>query len=215
MKKIYAKIHTPEQTQYDFWLGDIDDRIIIHGNERERGLNDGYIYEAKNAMDNWFYYEDAENGEEDFAADYRIKLPKDRLEQLFKHLRRGEESEALLLFLESYCREPYDVTEIRGCSQGEWNYLYYPESISREAIEFAEAVWYGTGNEISAYSDPTTVGFDDEAEADFTFYTAEWSDQGIKKAVMDAYGYREGEAEVVLFKPTNPRTYTVWDYERV
>ena len=43
--------------------------------------------------------------------------------------------------------EPYKQVTIRGCCQGEWQYLYCPESWTRDQIRAFEAEYFNTGTE--------------------------------------------------------------------
>ncbi len=107
-----------------------------------------------------------------------------------QYLERDENVCAALALLTG---KKHNCTIIRGCCQGDWNYIYYPvDEYDLKSIEYLEAEYFNTGDEwrvVALFDD----GTEDEDEVFYT-YTHEWRDQAVELA--DAIGCEPDEIEL-------------------
>lgn len=68
--------------------------------------------------------------------------------------------------------EPYTKTTIHGCSQGEWQYLYYPSEWSRDNVDAIQAEYFNTGTEWLVAEETT----EEELNAPDNVYTCSYYD---------------------------------------
>lgn len=85
----------------------------------------------------------------------------------------------------------YDCSSIRGVSQGDWQYCFYPVSEEKN-VRYVEADYFNTGTEWMVWK-----GEEDDDSDSVGFYGYEWQDEKVKKEIAEAF---DGEAEnVTLF----------------
>lgn len=74
----------------------------------------------------------------------------------------------IALALSVWTGDKWDYKCIRGCSQSEWNYIYYmPDMWTDKALRYFEIEYYNTGEEWRVV---------DEDGEEYYYYTHEWSD---------------------------------------
>lgn len=115
----------------------------------------------------------------------RFKLPTDELEGLTR--------EEIIAKLKQETGKEWECVEIRGCSQSEWNVLYYvKDSLNQSDIDYVESCYFNTGMEFRLEE----VDNKDEI---FTIYIPLCMDGEIKELISNYSGYDEEEIEVLLF----------------
>lgn len=103
-----------------------------------------------------------------------------------------DDDEIALAVLKIVSGEEWDVTEIHGSVQREWNYMYYEKSAwNYISLEWAEAAYFNTGDEWSVrYADQ------EEDDCEYSQYTTAWSDEGIKEEIADSAGVLPEEVQL-------------------
>ena len=122
--------------------------------------------------------------------------------QRYYNARRGsfEEDKALCDALELITGEPWALSEIRGCCQGDWQRVCYPVNAwSRERLAAFETEYFNTGTEWIVHDENTEPETPEDING-FSCYCYGWSDEQIKAEIADAYG--SSDAEVILYKFT-------------
>lgn len=106
----------------------------------------------------------------------------------------------------------FACTTLRGCSQGDWIYCIYPqETVSKEDLDYIEAVFFGTGTEFAVTSKPIDSAADfDDAEVYYT-YTDKYHDEDIKTFIANDIGCSPKDVVLLLISGEH-RTIT-YDYE--
>lgn len=103
----------------------------------------------------------------------------------------------------------YQVKTIRGCCQGDWNYLYCPATYDAKTIECIETEYFNTGSEYMVHDDDT----DPEGPENITgycVYVHEWTDDGIRKELANCIGCNP--EDLVIYNIAG--TYTSYKYEQ-
>lgn len=107
----------------------------------------------------------------------------------------------------------YEQRTIRGCCQGEWNYVYYPaDEWTREALDNFETEYFNTGSEWMVHDEDGEPD-DPEDISGWTVYCHDWHEEGIRKEIADAAGCKP--EDVVMYRISNTRRVTVCEYEAV
>lgn len=84
----------------------------------------------------------------------------------------------------------YDVRTIRGCCQGDWQYIYFPvDDYTPAALDILEADYFNTGSEWIVNDD-------------FSIYAYSWNNDDIRAEIADAAGV--SPCDVILY------TFTGW-----
>lgn len=103
-------------------------------------------------------------------------------------------------FLEAVTGKEWESDTINGCSQGEWQNIYYvKDSFSKNAIDAIEAYYFNTGSEWMISMPETEIKDVSEIEnldCEFTTYCTEWSDDDIRQRIADECNVNP--ADVVL-----------------
>jgi hypothetical protein len=93
--------------------------------------------------------------------------------------------------LELMTGRPWDCYTLRGCCQGDWQYMIYPaDDWSKEALERFETEYFNTGTEWIIDPDGDCV----------SVYVTAWDDDGTRQELADAYGCSPDE--IILQKFT-------------
>ena len=109
-----------------------------------------------------------------------------------------DENRALCDALELMTGEPWDITTIHGCCQGDWQNVCYPVNAwSREAIAEVETMYFNTGTEWIIHESDTEPDGSDDIDG-FSCYVTEWRDDDIRKTLANVAGHPD--AEVVLYQ---------------
>lgn len=210
MIKIYAKTLNPELFDYriyDISEDDYNEVFISGGREYCDIDNKNYLRDIKKVIeeyDSWSYEYYYQSSIKDFLEDM---LPKKengkKLSPKEMHIIETSlknEKDEVITCLSIITGKKYHQTYLRGCCQGEVVTAYYPETISKQYIDFIEAWFFGTGTEIEIDdSDKEEIDSPEDIEG-FTFYTATWGIENLKLEIKRECGYKdEDEVEVILW----------------
>lgn len=89
----------------------------------------------------------------------------------------------------------YDWRSIRGCCQGEWNMVYYPEkNWTEEALDALESEYFNLGTEWQVHDGESVPETPDDIYG-FHMYAYGWDCDGIRKEIADCVG---GSADDVI-----------------
>lgn len=230
METIYAKTLNPESFDYRVYdiREDEGNEVIIDGGRDFESIDQhDYLKKVKKLISGYsswdfdYYYKGSIM---DFLKDYLPKKengkklsPKEAhniktsIECWYKDLL--EEEDVICDCLSIITGKIYKHTGLRGCCQGDYVEAYYPvkENI-RKYLDYVEAWFFGTGTEILVYDGDLTPESADDIEDGWTFYTASWNTEDIKKEIRSRSGASE-DVKVVLYKYTNTRTIKYDEYE--
>lgn len=94
-------------------------------------------------------------------------------------------------------RKHYLNTCIRGYSQGDWQYLYYPEE-KQEEVKYIEAVYFATGSEYAVMLSDKFINNADEIEdyGEDNFYTSSWRNEDIKREALKLFDYHNKVGDI-------------------
>lgn len=122
----------------------------------------------------------------ELLSDYRAESPTGRPwttkeRHAWKEIFTAEnmsEDESICAALELLTGKRYESGYIRGCSQGDWQGVFYPAERS-DALRYLEIEYFNTGTEYR-------VQEENDEENSFTVYCYEWSEDGQKREIADA-----------------------------
>ena len=211
--KIYAKQVPPEYQESPLFIDDFwPENVFVFGN---RDFNDhaGRLEDIRRGLEN--IAEEYERLQAGYYQNYSFSeilndyLPRDdkrdytRLERLrlreiaFDYiytLDYRKEKETLCAVLELVTGQKYDYATIRGCCQGDWQYIIYPEEYGREWLDNFETEYFNTGAEwCISENDP-------ESDDCYYFYSHSWSDDGTRAEIAAAAGV--DPSDVILYQFT-------------
>ena len=231
---IYAKTLNPEFFDYRIYEYDIkeDNDIMLVGNDDYSGINEDLFKDIVKMAEEYGGYEYEvyyHNSIKEFLADmFPKKENGKKLSQkevsLIKKALDGYNydktyhvwiEEVALCSLRIIKGKEYTHKELRGYCQGEWIQAFYPVDTDSLWIDYIEAWFFGTGNEVMVHTEDSKVESPDDIDG-FTFYTSSWKVEDIKREVIEHYGLvtREGdEVEVVLWEFTGYDTIKVDKYQ--
>lgn len=204
MKTIYAKTLNPEDFDYrvyEYCLTE-DENIIVDGGRQFQSYNNDIletIDELYNDYDSWDYERCLKTYYYNSIMMYIKsmlhiqKLTTKQAHTIKVALKEGWSKEELyLICLETIRGEPYEKHTLRGYCQGDVVTMYCPKSYGKDVVDYIEAVYFATGTEVMIH--------DEESEPDsandisgYTFYTANWKTEDIKKEVLDQIHQCQGE----------------------
>lgn len=211
-EKIYAKTLNPED--FDYRMYDIKDddynTVFIDGGREFCGIdNKGYLKAIKQVIkdyDSWDYEYYYKNSIKDFLLDMLPKkengkkLSPREMHNIKKALELDDEENAMCVCLSIVTGNHYTWRYLRGSCQGDVVKAFYPnEIVSKDYIDFVEAWYFGTGTEIEIHDCDTIPNDESEIEG-WTFYTAAWGIENLKKEIKRECGYKDDdEVEVILW----------------
>lgn len=85
---------------------------------------------------------------------------------------------------------------IRGCSQGEWNIIYYPEKYGPKFVNTIECEYFNTGSEWIIHDEEYTPE-DPEEISGYGMYCHEWREEDILQEIAEVTG--ENPKNIVLY----------------
>ena len=85
--------------------------------------------------------------------------------------------------------EEYFVDTIRGCCQGEWNRVYYPDSMGEDFLEWFETAYFNNGSEWIVEDEDSRI----------SVYSCEWNEEKMKVDLADQCGVSVDECEFYKF----------------
>ena len=225
-KIIYAKTLNPEWFDYRAYdiREDEGNEVIIDGDRDYKDIDQkGYLKAIKKLIEEfgywdyenyygkhimWFledYLPKKENGKKlspKEAGDIRVALELDK------------EEEIVCLCLSIITGKAYFDARLHGCCQGEVVKAYAPVA-NQKILDWIEAWFFGTGTEVLVYDGDLEPETADDIEEGFTFYTANWNAEDIKREVKEQYGYKADDesVEVKLWLYKETRTIHIDEYE--
>lgn len=112
--------------------------------------------------------------------------------------KRGERDEVILAdILSIVWGYEWVYTELRGCSQGDWNGAYFnTRYYSSEVIEYIEGCYFGTGTEYTI----TIEENGEEMDSFSDYYVGYYDTDKLKQAMKDSIGTEVDEVEVYTIK---------------
>lgn len=197
----------PEYRESPFYMDEYGwENITIDGNKDFRGrqtpeyeaLRD-HFYDAAEDWKNRDYYPVTLR---EVLRDYGFEKPDGKpwttkekhlwrvLFETDQYLERDENVCAALALLTG---KKHNCTIIRGCCQGDWNYIYYPvDEYDLKSIEYLEAEYFNTGDEWRVV--PVDKNGEEDEYGEVYYYTHEWRGQAVELA--DAIGCEPDEIEL-------------------
>ena len=229
-RTIYAKQVPPEYQESPMeWNDEYENTgIIITGNRHFLGINGDDLKRIIDNVNECFYAYLNENGDiTDPKETYpnMTSLLNDRLYRddqkpyttrqvhqwkvLLKYW--DDEDDACIVGALSLVRgREYQSTTIHGCSQSDWNDLYYPADWTKEQRDMLEAEYFNTGSEWIVDDENE---HDDEPDPEdiegCSTYCYAWNTEGIRKEIAEVAGV--DPEQVVLFEYTG--SYSVPKYQ--
>lgn len=231
-QKVYAVTLNPEDFDYRVYdiREDEGNDVIIDGGRQFIDVDEkGYLIAAKKAIsgyNSWdfeYYYHNSimahlkdylpkkENGKRLSPKDaHNIKMSiecwnNDKLSY----------EDVVCDILNVITGQLWKHTGLRGCCQGDYVVAYYPvrEKI-KEYLDWVEAWYFGTGTEVMVHEEENTP---EKAEdiSGWTFYTAEWKPEKLKKEIKEWCGYKadDDNIEVVLWLYDKTRTIRIDEFK--
>lgn len=209
--KIYAKQVPAEYQESPLFMDEWPENVFVFGNEDyiERAEK---IREIENALENIADgIENARSGrgwskDINAAALIWYEMPRDsgakytRAERLkiidlafnYTYTRDFSEARAAICdALQLITEKEYDVAQIRGCCQSDWNNIIYPSEYGREWLEDFEIEYFNTGAEWRINEGSP------DSDDNYYFYTHAWNDDGQRAEIAAAAGV--DPADVVLY----------------
>ena len=239
MGKIYARQVNPEYQESPLFIGGAADfwpeEVIVTGNREYRGRTtdewDALMERLEDAAHDYDWCQDPVNREEypeeiqtvpEILDNWRFSKrggkpwTDEEIEEWKELLENPDTSdnETMVQGLSLLTGKAYDCTMIRGCCQGDWQYMYYPVSEwDSEAIEEFESEYFNTGSEWCINSDgyePYDPESEDPESMDgFWAYTCKWDDEDIKRWIGEMVG--ANPEDVVLYKWVGRRYTNVYE----
>lgn len=191
---IYAKTTPPDEINYDFEHDAkfYEPKIYIGGNRDFDGINADEIKEAKKLCDDfeWSLHDSSyyELTEEQFSEFKKIVEQKKSWSEI--------EDEFVLKYLEFKNGVPYKRVTIRGCCQGDWNYLYAQNDMTDEQIREIESYYFNLGTEVCI--EDSDKELQPEEIAGYYLYFPTWDTNEIKRLIAESEGV--AVSEVVLYE---------------
>lgn len=212
---IYAKTLNPEDFDYRVYEGaiDEDEDIIIDGGRDFCGVNNDVLKTINRLYDDYDTF-DFESCLKRYYGGSIMRYFKDMLgiknltTKQAHEIKEGLEankSSTYVACLSVIKGKPYEQFVLRGCCQGDVVYLYAPAIISQEYVDYIEAWYFGTGTEVEVSEEDANSP--DEVEG-WTFYTANWKAEDIKKEIKNHCGYKD-EDDVVVVLWTYKSSYNI------
>lgn len=212
-EKIYAKKIYCEDN-YIYWL-DIKDNeyyndIFIYGNEHYEGLNGEIIKWIYNELLNYsdyekqFYYK---NNAVVMIIDLlhtqgiKINIPYalkvNKIINDYNSFNHYCKEDAICNILSIIMKKKYNVDCMKGYSQGDWQYIYYPEN-KKDAINYIESVYWNTGSEIMIHEEENIPSNANEING-FCFYTSSYKVEDIKEDIKRECGFCGSIDNIIFF----------------
>lgn len=191
---IYAKTLPPEWADPRDLLDLFENDYVICGNDRLIGLNADLYAEARREYDK---ISENEGSEVIYAKDGSMFS-----DETMRELEEVEKCGLLELFLVKYFSaffgQPYDLYTLRGCCQGDWNYLYAPANLTRNEERYVEAVYFNLGTALEIDCSGEDIEDADSING-YGEYTVETDADGIKEYVAEICGVPIDEVTLFMF----------------
>lgn len=208
MSKIFyareVEVNSMDDTNYEFWVESCGTDFVITGNRDFYGHCENTIFEnIVKALDNCdiikeldIFDTDKEDSIYTSHADIYSDFFNSNIDDvkaraldcaLDKYYNRQTEDCGLCEVLTILTGHKWEYNCIRGCSQGDWNNIYYnADVLTDDDIEKIGIDYFNIGN---GWMISETKDFEDA----FYMYTYSWNDEGIKAEIADAVDYEDAE----------------------
>lgn len=217
---IYAKTLNPED--FDYRVYDIRDdeynEVFISGGRDYCDIdNKGYLSDIKkliNDYNGWSFY--GYNNWSNYFNDMLSKkengkqLSPKEIHYIKQALDENDKHKIICLCLSIITGKKYLHKGLRGCCQGDYVDAYYPNTVSQAYIDFIEAWFFGTGTEIEIHDCDSIPKSADDIEG-FSFYTATWGIDNLKREIKRECGYKDSDDVDVKLWLYDKSTYTRHD----
>lgn len=225
-KTIYAKTLNPESFDYrvyDIREDDYNEVIIDGGRDFCNIDNKGYLTKIKKMISEYSDYELEVYHNNSIMNFLNYYLPKKengkRLSpKEMAFLKQGLDNsqyaneEIICDCLSVITGKIWKHKGLRGCCQGDYVDAYYPvEDGITEYLDWIEAWFFGTGIEIMIH-DEDNEPKDAEEVTGYTFYTASWRVEDLKKEIRDYVGAKD-DVDVKLWLYDKTRTIKIDEYK--
>lgn len=203
---IYAKTLNPEDFDYRIYdiREDEGNEVIIDGGRDYCNVdNKDYLKNIKKLINDYnsYFYDNYYDNFKDYVNDMLSKKENGKkfspveLHNLKIALEEKEDEDIICVCLSIITGKTYTHKGLRGCCQGDYVDAYYPEKTSKEYIDFVEAWFFGTGTEVEIHDCENIPQTADDIEG-YTFYTATWGIDNLKKEIKRNSGYKEDDDNV-------------------
>ena len=202
MEKIIARQVPPEYQESPFYrfLGELNG-IILAGNNRLVGYNAKEL-----ALLTAHLFDLAAILADETAADFRAALAEHAPYQyreytpdeiattwpaLLERIEDGPDYQELAEALSLITGHVWDTREIRGCSQGDWQQIWYNTTFWPDsAVAALETEYFNTGTEYTL--EPDTEGF-------YSIYCHGWTDEQHRAEIAENIGCSPDEIRLLKF----------------
>lgn len=233
--KVYARQVSVECQESPICLfGELPEGIAITGNRHFLDICPDWISTAKSVLNNptdiseavidalndkdW--YDSAEQAIFDFLDRVKSEYSEDTIMKIAHIFYDSEDSyydeDTLCHLLSLLSGDEYDCCCIRGCCQGDWNYIYYPKNkYSDIEIRHIECEYFNTGSEWILNEDFYADITEPDEISGYSVYVHEYGYDNIKAEIKSMVESCEGVDvdEVILFEHSG---YTrISNYTRV
>ena len=219
--KIYAKQISPDCQESPLFLGDefFPDNIAVFGNRDYKEhcpdfinnvwevLRQGELADILEDVKEWAdCYKNVTEAINDYLPpEHGKRYSTNAIHALknyvidFSSCPHSREYEILCNVLSIVTGKKWDYQTIRGCCQGDWNYIFYPaDEWTKEQIEVFETEYFNTGTEWIVHDENTDPESPEEISG-FSIYCVSWNKEGIRKEIAEAV--TDGDpANVILYE---------------
>lgn len=209
--KIYAKQIPPEYQESPLFMSDWPENVHVYGNRnlKEHGnyyKTVEYINNLSQDIDDlrggcgWYTGESLERLLQDYFPREKPYTRAERLRVLdlimeFFNVREYSDEERAIAMEIMELRDgiKYDDAEIRGCCQGDWQNVIYPEAWGRDWLEHFETEYFNTGSEWRINEGSP------DSDDNCYFYSHHWSTDGIRAEIAAAAGVNTDDVVIYEF----------------
>jgi len=221
---IYAKTLNPED--YDYRIYDISNNdgneVAIEGGRDFQDIDQkGYLKAIRKLIRDygcWDYETYYNNSIMAFLRDYLPKkengkrLSPKEANKILVSLDLDRNEEVIATCLSVITGKAHTWSGIRGCCQGDYATAYYPVTTPTSYIDYVEAWYFGTGTEVEVSEEDANSP---EEVSGWTFYTANWKTEDLKREIKEYCGYKgdDDNVEVILWLYDKTRTIHIDEYK--
>ena len=213
--KYFVKQFDDERCDNEPYFSDFiswNKNIIIDGGRDFKSYNDEVLCEIKSMIDDYYIFEYHYNQYDNFS-DYvwnyirqkenGKRLSKREIGRLKRAFERNDlsstpyEENIIITALSIIFGKQYILTFLNGCSQGDSVDCYLPDETPNETIQYLEALYWNTGNEVMV---DDTDRDDIKNANDVDGYCMYITDYDLKRGIANELGCNEDD--IILFEFT-------------